>query len=189
MRRGDERGIALVVVLVVLASMALLMSGVYSLVSEGSRSARSHARLGAVRSVAGNGLDQLEAVVKSVAIPGQPVDLPARYSNQLDAKWTAEGFAAYVRGEQGRPAGAGDCTEGNPDIQFDMAGSGETVTVSACAVRRGAGSIPGTGSGAEFARSSGNVADQESLLQVTVWARGQRSGTVAQLEAVVRALY
>jgi hypothetical protein len=187
-RRGDERGIVLVVVLVVLASIALLMSGVYSLISEGGRSARSHVQLGAVRSVAGNGLDQVEAVVESVAIPGQPVGLPGRYAGQV--QWAApDDFADYVRGEASRPGAQDPCSEGNPDIQFDMAGSGETVTVAACAERMGAGSIPGTGAGAEFARSSGNVADQESLLRVRVWARGQRSGTVAQLEAVVRALY
>lgn len=188
MRREGERGIALVVVLVVLASMALLMSGVYSLVSEGSRSARSHARLEAARSVAGNGLEQVEAVVESVAVPGQPVGMPGRYAGQV--QWaTPDDFADYIRDEATRPAAQEPCNEGNPDIQFAMGGSGETVTVAACVVRRGAGGIPGTGAGAEFARSSGNVADQESLLQVTVWARGQRSGTVAQLEAVVRALY
>jgi len=130
----------------------------------------------------------VEAVVDSVSIPGQPVGLPGRYSGQV--QWaTPDNFADYIRGEASRPSARTPCNEGNPDIQFDMAGSDEVVTVAACAERMGAGSIPGTGSGAEFARSSGNVADQESLLRVTVWSRGQRSGAVAQLEAVVRALY
>ena len=210
MRRGDEAGVAMVTVMLVLGSIALLMSGVYSLVSEGTRSARDEVRLEVTRSVSLSGTERVEALIRRVSVAGFTPAAPDGYGVQADkcdgtstsntgnGIWdTCQAFADFMRDELSRAEGDGDhypgdpdlaCDQDRPDIAYTVPTAEGDVDVAICVSRQAAGALPGSGAGYVFARAEGNLADSQSLFRVQVWATGPR-GVLSQLEGVGRGIH
>ncbi len=186
MSGSGERGIALAVVLIVLASMAVLMSGVYYLISGSTRSANTHVSFQATRSTGESGLGQAASLIDRVAVTGFDPPAPSGYGVNLNVWGNLQTFGDFIRGEANRP---GPCSQANPDISYAVTGQRGDMQVAACVTRVSAGSIAGSGGGMEFLRTSQGTADQESLFEVTVWVTGPDGETQAQRQASIRAFH
>jgi len=189
MKPQDQQGMALITVLVVLASMALLMSGVYTLVSDNTRSAVDQVRYQAARGSGESGMGQLASLINRVAVPNFKPPAPPGYGVQ----WTSrQAFGDYIRGQAGRGGAAGapaPCEQDDPDIQYTVSAQQENFSVAACIDRVSAGAIAGTSGGMVFARTSKGTADSESLLEVTIWVTGARGEIHSQHQATMRAFH
>lgn len=186
-RRGQE-GVALISVLVVLASMALLMTGVYSLVSESTRSAGKNVTYQTTRGLAESGMGQIGSLIRRVVLPNFDPAAPPGYGVQ----WNRQAFGDYLRDQVDRAGAAGapnPCTQANPDIAYTANTTGGPVPVAACITRVSAGSIPGSGGGEIFARTSRGTADNQSMFEVTVWVDGPDNQVVAQRLATARGFH
>ncbi|KPV40627.1 hypothetical protein AN478_05510 [Thiohalorhabdus denitrificans] len=179
---SSERGVALVTVMVVLASLALLIAGVYSLVTEGTRSARDNVHFQSTRSLSNAGLQHAASVADSVCRLGFFPDAPAGAGVQ----WSSlADFASYLRGTETRSGGGGPdpCTQGNPDIQYQDPASG--IQVRACVYHREKGIVAGAGSGPVFTQGAKGKQAVQNLFEITVWAEGPRE-VLGQYQAAAR---
>jgi type II secretory pathway pseudopilin PulG len=185
--------VALVTVLVVLASIAVLMAGVFSLVSEGTRSAREEVEFQTTRSLSAGGLQQSEHIIDAVCRLGFFPPAPSGAgvlvnATANDGQWNSrQDFGDYLRGSVTRADGDGPdpCTQANPDLQYQVNTSSGAIEVRACIFHRDKSSIAGTGSGPVFARTSQGLAAKQNLYELTVWASGP-SELMGQYQAVAR---
>ena len=192
----DEKGVALVTVLILLGAMALLMAGVYQLVSEGTRSAVQGSSYRVSYSSAVSGAQRLDSLIKRVSIPGFDPPAPAGYGVVVDptngdGEWNSrEDFGDYLRNDLTRNNGDGPipCTQDNPDLRYTVPTPSGQVNVAMCVQRNGSGPLPGTGAGVIFANSQGNVASGQSGFEVDVWATGSRQA-LAQVQGVARGIH
>ncbi len=191
-----ERGVALMAVLVVLASIALLSTGVFLLVSEGSRSAAQQVKFRITRSLSQSALEQSSGLIEALSIPGFSPAVPRGYGVAVggEDQWNSrQAFADYLRDQNERASGGtgqgpNPCTQAQPDLRYTVQSEVGQVTVTACVERVVTGPLRGSGAGVIFARSGGNLADQEGLFRVTVWATGPQV-VRAQVEGIARGLY
>lgn len=192
--KHPEGGVALVTVLVVLASIALLMSGVYSLVSEGTRSARENVHFQTTRSLSANGVKQAASVIDSVCRLGFFPDAPPGSGVNLGNKgqgpgWNSrEQFAEYLRGSGERPddpnsSGKLECLQTNPDIYYQDPNTG--IEVRACVHHRGKSTLAGSGAGPVFTKGAQGKEAIQNLFDITVWASGSAEVT-GQYQAAAR---
>lgn len=177
-----EKGVALVTVLVVLASIALLMSGVYSLVSEGTRSARENVHFQTTRSLSDSGVKHAASVIDSVCRLGFFPDAPAGAGVQWADR---EAFAEYLRGTGSRADGGGPqpCTQSDPDIQYTDPGTG--IVVRACVHHRHKSTLAGSGGGPVFTQGTQGKEAIQNLFEITVWASGPEE-IAGQYQAAAR---
>lgn len=190
MNAAKERGVALITVLVVLASMALLMTGVFTLVRESTESASTNTRYQEAKGVGKAAMGQVASLINQVAVPGFQPPAPPGYGVQ----WNRDDFGKYVRDEMTRSSatagGAPDpCSQSDPDISYTVQTNQGTVDVVACVERISAGGLSGSGTGQVFARTSQGTANNESLFEVTVWASGGNGEVRAQRQATIRGYY
>jgi len=192
----NESGVALVTVLILLGAMALLMAGVYQLVSEGTRSATEGISYRVSHSTAVSGGERLDSLIDRVSIVGFSPPAPPGYgvvvsSTNGDGQWNSrQDFADYLRNQISRNAGDGPipCTQSNPDMRYTVPTPSGQVTVVMCVQRSGASALPGSGSGVIFANASGNTADDQIGFEVDVWASGSRQA-LAQVQGVARGIH
>lgn len=195
-RAHPESGVALVTVLILLGSMALLMAGVYQLVSEGTRSANEGISYRVSFSSAVSGGDRLDSLIDQATIPGFSPPAPPGYgvvvsSTSGDGQWNSrQAFADFLRNQLSRAGGDGPspCTQNDPDIRYTVPAPSGQVTVVMCVRRSGASALPGSGSGVIFANASGNTADEQIGFEVDVWASGSRQA-LAQVQGVARGIH
>ncbi|MFP4560208.1 MAG: hypothetical protein ACLFRB_02710 [Thiohalorhabdus sp.] len=179
---SSERGVALVTVLVVLASIALLMAGVYSLVVEGTRSARDNIQFQSTRSLSDTGLEHAASVADSVCRLGFFPDAPEGAGVQWSSRTS---FAEYLRGTETRSEGGGPepCTESDPDIRYEDPATG--IEVRACVHHGDKSTLAGSGSGPVFTQGAQGKEAVQNLFEITVWAEGPQE-VVGQYQAAAR---
>lgn len=197
-RAGNESGMALVTVIVVLASMALLISGVYTLVTEGSRSANYQIRFDTARAAGETGLGQVASLIDRISNPNFNPPAPEGYGVQWASR---ENFGDYLRGDNAVGGGSlrasdadapteTECVNGEKtDIEFTANTEEGPVDVKACVIVRHEGGLSGSGQGQVFARTSPGTADRETLLEVTIWAQGSQDAVNSQFRSSVRAFH
>lgn len=182
----DQSGVALITVIVVLGSMALLLTGVYSLVFEGGKSGRGQVRYELTRDFGEGGIDQMDALIKWISRAGSGASAPSGmgYSNG----WDRDSFAAYLRGEADRSnfSGVGSCSQTTPDIEYTTH-NGE-VRIAICVVEATSGSMAGQGTGVVHGRVSGGGKASESEVFLAIWAEGPEE-SIAQFRALGRTIY
>lgn len=201
MRIGTgEEGVALITVVIVLGSMALLAGGVSVLVMEGTKSANRQVSYRVSYASSVNGAERTEALINLVSVAGYEPEAPPNYGVQagtdpddcgagiVSGEWPClQAFGDYLRDNTSRPSGW-TCSRNSPDIRFKAPDSGGDVRVDVCVVPASAGSLPGTGAGVEFAKTDGNIATDQSVFEVEVWATGSRDA-LAQVQGVARGIY
>lgn len=188
MNPANEKGMALATVFIILASMAVLMSGVYYLIQGSTRSASQQISYQTARTSGESGLGQLASLIDRVAVSGFSPPAPPGYGVNTSQWGSLQAFGDYVRNDTNRPAGW-TCSQSSPDINYTVNTQEGTFTVDACVVRVSAGEISGSGKGLEFLRTSPGSANNESLLEVTVWVTGPDGENRSERQASVRAFY
>lgn len=192
----EESGVALVTVLILLGAMALLMTGVYQLVSEGTHSAGEGVSYRVAHNVSVGGGDRLDALIDQVSIPGFSPPAPPGYGIVIDpttgdGQWNSrQDFADYLRSQIPRNAGDGPnpCTQNNPDIAYTVPAPSGQVNVAMCVRRSAVSGPPGNASGVIFANSQGSIASDQIGFEVDVWATGSRQA-LAQVQGVARGIH
>jgi len=187
-KADQERGVALITVLVVLAAMALLMTGVYTLVSDSTRSASQNTRYQEAKAAGVAAMGQVASLIDRVAVPNFKPAAPQGYGVQ----WTSlANFGAYIRDEvaRGATSAPNPCTQTSPDISYQVQTNQGQASVAACVKKMAAGGIAGSGSNVVFARTNRGTSNNESLFEVTVWVTGPNGETRAQREATIRGFY
>jgi len=187
-RMGNEKGIALVTVFVILASMAVLMSGVYYLITGSTRSAARHTSFQSAQTSGESGLGQLASLIDRVAVSGFNPPAPPGYGVNVSQWGSLQIFGDYIRDDADRPVGW-TCSQASPDINYTVTTPEGSYAVDACVKRISAGGIAGSGKGLEFLRTSSGSADNESLFEVTVWVTGPDGEARSERQASIRAFY
>lgn len=183
---SGERGVALITVIIVLGTVAVLFAGASTIIQEGVRTSNKMVRFQTTQSVGETGIQNLDVLLKLLSQYGKGNNPTADFGYANG--WNAADFAAFLRGElSNRPAGVPDpCNQENPDLSLQPMGSEVTVTV--CAERVSAGGLAGSGAGVVHGRVTGGAASNESLVQLTIWSKNQ-DGEITQWSATGRQVY
>ncbi|MEF8793608.1 hypothetical protein [Thiohalorhabdus sp.] len=180
--RNPEAGVALAMVLVVLASIALLVTGVHVLVREGSRTAGDQMAFESARTSAEAGLGQLASLV----LQSSQGAVPTGGYGLNTSNWTRDDFQAFVRGdEDARTAAATPCNAGNPDVRYNIQGTQGPMQVAACVTLAGE-DVAGEGGGVGMLATDAGGGTAAQMFETTIWVTNTQTQAQSQMRASMR---